>query len=134
MVCQFDYSAGICCSRQPVESDFHRLVREHLDEFRSVYHSGSLARVRGVGGDEVEELGSSSCQQNWWCPRIATQHIPVRLCRAAMPGDTQGPWLRWMPNNMAPNADHGDWSVSERKQHKQRYGRGVWTGPILPSF
>jgi hypothetical protein len=37
MVCLLSKPAGIYRSRQPLESDFHRLIREHFDDFRAVY-------------------------------------------------------------------------------------------------
>jgi len=35
--CLIDKPAGVYRPRQPAESDFHRLIREHFDDFRAVY-------------------------------------------------------------------------------------------------
>ena len=37
VACLLDQSVGVYRPRQVLESDFHRLVREHVDEFRAVY-------------------------------------------------------------------------------------------------
>ncbi|NBB95964.1 MAG: IS91 family transposase [Planctomycetes bacterium] len=37
MACLISKSTGVYRPRQPLESDFHRLVRQHWDEFRAVY-------------------------------------------------------------------------------------------------
>ncbi len=37
MVCLPSQSTGAYRPRQPLESDFHRLIRDHFDDFRAVY-------------------------------------------------------------------------------------------------
>jgi len=103
MVRLLNHPAGVYRPRQPIESDFHRLVREHFDDFRALYpgryarqfgfwrpvidkainafikcgdlHHG-FARVRCPDGHH-EFFVAFSCEQRCICPSCAQKRTLI---------------------------------------------------------
>ena len=59
MACLLDKSVGVYRPRKPLESDFHRLVREHFEDFRTVYgqrYARKFGHWRPVFGKAVRRF------------------------------------------------------------------------------
>jgi len=139
LACLIDQSVGVYRPRQPRESDFHRLIREHFDDFRAVYgerYARKFGHWRPVIDKSVRQFLKCGDLQHGFarvrCPDCRHEFFVAFSCkqRCICPGCSQKRTLLFgmhVAEDVCLNVPHRQfvWTVPKRLRIFFRFHRDL---------